>query len=108
VSLIFEADNCMPGGHFAYGYIAIRNNCAGLEISGDSLVCNNSVITYSVPSLDNATYNWSVPPTWTILSSDTGNIIRVKSTNSGGAITVREQIVVLISRIQFRSIPFLS
>ncbi|MEJ0082107.1 MAG: hypothetical protein WDM78_14460 [Puia sp.] len=51
VSLTFEADNCVPGGHFAYGYIAIRNSCAGLIIDGDSLVCNNSVETYSVPTL---------------------------------------------------------
>jgi hypothetical protein len=107
VSLIFEADNCMPGGHFAYGYIAIRNNCAGLEISGDSLVCNNSVITYSVPSLQNGSYNWTVPSNWTILSSDTGNIIQVKSANSGGTIIVNEKnsCADLTDTIQINTLP---
>jgi hypothetical protein len=91
VSLTFEADNCVPGGHFAYGYIAIRNSCAGLMISGDSLVCNNSVETYSVPTLAGATYNWSIPGDWTLLSSDTGNIIQVKATENGGTVTVHEK-----------------
>jgi len=91
VSLTFEADNCVPGGHFAYGYIAIRNSCAGLVISGDSLVCYNSVTTYSVPTLAGATYNWSIPGDWTMLSSDTSNIIQVKSTQNGGSVTVHEK-----------------
>src|SRR5664279_2567138 len=91
VSLTFEADNCVPGGHFAYGYIAIRNNCAGLLISGDSLVCNNTVVTYSVPTLAGATYNWSIPSDWTMLSADTSNIIQVKATENGGSVTVHEK-----------------
>ena len=90
VSLTFEVDNCVPGGHFAYGYIAIRNSCAGLEISGDSLVCNNSVITYSVPTLAGAVYSWNIPASWTVLSGDTSSIIRVRSSGSGGSISVRE------------------
>ena len=91
VSLTFEADNCVPGGHFAYAYVAIRNDCAGLMISGDNLVCNNSIITYSVPSLAGATYNWILPPSWTLLSSDTSNIIQVKSSSLGGKVSVREK-----------------
>jgi hypothetical protein len=91
VSLNFEADNCVPGGHFAYGYIAIRNNCAGLMISGDSLVCNNTAETYSVPTLAGASYDWTIPSDWTLLSSDTSNIIQVKSTSNGGSIMVREK-----------------
>src|SRR5580693_6782822 len=54
VTLTFEADNCVPGGHFAYAYIALRNTCAGLVISGDSVACINSNTTYSVPSLTGA------------------------------------------------------
>jgi PKD-like domain/CHU_C Type IX secretion signal domain len=90
VSLTFEADNCVPGGHFAYGYIAIRNSCAGLEISGDSLVCNNSVITYSVPTLAGAVYSWNIPASWTVLSGDTSSIIRLRSSGTPGTISVRE------------------
>ena len=107
VSLTFEADNCVPGGHFAYGYIAIRNSCAGLEISGDSLVCNNSVETFSVPTLAGATYNWSIPGDWTMLSSDTGNIIQVKATENGGSITVHEKnsCADLLDTIQVKTLP---
>lgn len=91
VSLTLEADNCVPGGHFAYGYIAIRNNCAGLEISGDSLVCNNSNIMYSVPALAGATYNWSIPSDWTLISSDTSSIIQIRTSRNGGKVAVREK-----------------
>ncbi|HEV9035915.1 MAG TPA: hypothetical protein VGQ51_04820, partial [Puia sp.] len=37
ISLTFEADNCVPGGHFAYAYFAVRNECAGLQMIGDTL-----------------------------------------------------------------------
>ena len=90
VTLSFESDNCIPGGHFAYAYIAIRNSCAGLKISGDSLSCNNSLVTFSVPSLGGATYNWEVPKNWTILSGDNSNTIKVRSATSGGSVIVRE------------------
>jgi PKD-like domain/CHU_C Type IX secretion signal domain len=107
VSLTFEADNCVPGGHFAYAYVAIRNDCAGLAISGDSLVCNNTAITYSVPALAGATYNWIIPPAWNLVSSDTSNIIQVKSTNTGGALSVREQnsCANLTDTIQIKTLP---
>jgi PKD-like domain/CHU_C Type IX secretion signal domain len=107
VSLTFEADNCVPGGHFAYGYVAIRDNCAGLMISGDSLVCNNTVTTYSVPSLAGASYNWTIPNTWSILSTDTGNIIRVKTATTGGSVTVREKnsCADLTDTIEIKTLP---
>ncbi len=91
VSLTFEADNCIPGGHFAYGYIAIRNSCAGLMISGDSLVCNNSIVTYSVPSLAGAIYNWIIPNSWSLVTSDTSNIIQIKTSSLPGTVIVREK-----------------
>ncbi len=107
VSLTFEVDNCVPGGHFAYGYIAIRNNCAGLEISGDTLICNNSVTTYSVPALAGATYNWNIPASWTILSGDTSSIIRVRSSANGGLLTIREKnsCADLTDTIQVNTLP---
>jgi hypothetical protein len=91
VSLTFEADNCVPGGHFSYAYLAIRNRCAGLEIIGDSLVCNNSVVTYSVPTLAGASYDWIVPNTWTIISGGKNNIIQLKSSYNGGTLYVHEK-----------------
>ncbi|HTQ66480.1 MAG TPA: gliding motility-associated C-terminal domain-containing protein [Puia sp.] len=92
VTLTFEADNCVPGGHFAYAYIALRNSCAGLIISGDSSVCYNSDLTYSIPSLAGATYEWVVPPSWQILSnSNTTNIIEVVSGTQPGLIIAKEQ-----------------
>jgi PKD-like domain/CHU_C Type IX secretion signal domain len=107
VSLTFEADNCVPGGHFSYGYIAIRNSCAGLMISGDSLICNNSISTYSVPALAGATYSWNVPSSWTILSGDTSSIIQIKSSAIGGNIVVREKnsCADLMDTIQVNTLP---
>lgn len=89
VTLTFEADNCIPGGHFAYAYIALRNTCAGLSISGDSAVCANGSFMYSIPSLAGAAYHWQVPDTWQIIS-DTSNIITVKAGSKGGKIIASE------------------
>jgi hypothetical protein len=107
VSLTFEADNCIPGGHFAYGYIAIRNSCAGLMISGDTLVCNNSFVTYSVPSLAGAIYNWIIPDTWTVVTSDTSNIIQIKTSSLPGSVSVREKnsCADLKDTIQIKTLP---
>ncbi len=91
VTLTFEADNCVPGGHFAYAYVALRNVCAGLAISGDTLACANSNLTYSVPSLAGATYQWYVPAGWTISSGSTSNIITVKVGTQNGSIIATEQ-----------------
>jgi gliding motility-associated-like protein len=77
VSLTFEADNCVPGGHFAYAYFALRDICAGLRISGDALACTNSVVKYSIPSLNNASYDWSAPAGWRIESGGNENAISV-------------------------------
>jgi gliding motility-associated-like protein len=91
VTLTFEADNCVPGGHFAYGYIAIRDRCDGLIISGDSSVCSYSSKIYSVPALANANYQWTVPDSWTINSGSNTNIIDVTVGNKNGSITAKEQ-----------------
>jgi hypothetical protein len=91
VSLTFEADNCVPGGHFAYAYFALRNTCAGLLISGDTLACANSVVKYSVPTLDSATYAWSVPDDWTIYPGSSGNMISVKVGHEIGSVSVQER-----------------
>lgn len=90
VTLTFEADNCAPGAHFAYAYVALRNNCAGLEITGDTLACINGKLTYSIPSLASASYSWTVPPGWTIDSGANTNTIVVTPGNSSGHIIARE------------------
>jgi gliding motility-associated-like protein len=77
VSLTFEADNCVPGGHFAYAYFALRNSCAGLQISGDTIACSHNTGKYYIPSLDGASYRWSAPPGWAIDSGGDGNTVRV-------------------------------
>lgn len=78
VVLTFETDNCVPGGHFAYSYVALRSTCAGLLISGDTVACIGSTLTYSVPALSGASYQWSVPPGWTIVSGRDSNILKVQ------------------------------
>jgi gliding motility-associated-like protein len=91
VSLTFEADNCAPGAHFAYAYVALRNTCAGLEISGNLKACTNSTATYSIPALAGATYSWTVPAGWTINSGSNTNIIHLTPGATGGKITVNEK-----------------
>jgi gliding motility-associated-like protein len=90
VTLTFEADNCNPGAHFAYAYVALRNTCAGLEISGRTTACTNSTLEYSVPALAGATYNWEVPAGWTINSGANSNIINVTAGSNGGKIINRQ------------------
>jgi hypothetical protein len=90
VVLTFETDNCVPGGHFAYSYIALRNTCAGLQINGDSSACINSTLTYSVPGLTGATYLWSVPPDWQIVSGSDSSVVKVKIGTDPGQVIVNE------------------
>jgi len=90
VTLTFETDNCVPGGHFAYSYVALRNTCAGLNISGPLLACSNTDFIYSVPALSGATYNWTVPGDWTINSGSGTNIINVSTGTTGGAVIANE------------------
>jgi gliding motility-associated-like protein len=91
VTLTFEADNCVPGGHFAYAYFALRNSCAGLQMSGDSVLCPNMVGHYAVPSLDSASYNWSVPPGWKIDSGGNTDILTVTAGAARGWVVATEQ-----------------
>jgi gliding motility-associated-like protein len=91
VTLIFETDNCVPGGHFAYSYIALRNTCAGLLISGDTVACIGSTLTYSIPSLGGATYQWGVPGDWSIVGSSDSNIVSVKIGTDPGSVVAQEQ-----------------
>ena len=90
VTLTFEADNCVPGGHFAYAYFALRNSCAGLQMSGDTIACAGSVAKYYIPSLDSASYAWSVPPGWVIYSDSNSNAITAKVGPHPGWIAARE------------------
>lgn len=90
VTLTFEADNCAAGAHFAYAYVALRNTCAGLEISGETAACTNSTVTYSVPALAGATYNWEVPAGWTIVSGANTNIITVTIGSTSGNVISHE------------------
>ncbi len=90
VTLNFEADNCVPGGHFAYAYVALRDVCAGLQISGFSIACVGSTLTYSIPGLTGATYNWKVPPDWTIQSRSDSSVLQVTVGNTGGAVIAEE------------------
>lgn len=90
VTLTFESDNCAPGAHFAYAYVALRNTCAGLEISGPSPACAQTPSTYSVPALAGATYTWNIPAGWHINSGSNTNIISVTPGVTGGTISVNE------------------
>jgi len=90
VTLTFEADNCVPGGHFAYAYVALRNNCAGLSISGPLVACTSTPATYAIPALAGASYQWTVPPGWTITSSADTSIIHVLPGTESGYLIAHE------------------
>jgi gliding motility-associated-like protein len=95
VFLTFEADNCLPGAHFGYAYVALRNTCSGLVISGPAVACENSLLTYSVPALAGATYNWILPAGWSLDSVDFSNaganIVHLNVGSTGGQLIVNEQ-----------------
>ncbi|MBI3883414.1 MAG: hypothetical protein HY305_04150, partial [Sphingobacteriales bacterium] len=91
VTMTFETDNCVPGGHFAYSYIALRNKCGDIIISGDSVVCSNDGnLTYSIPLLTDGQYQWVVPDSWTITSDKNSNIINVTAGDQSGLIQVNQ------------------
>lgn len=90
VTLTFEADNCVPGGHFAYAYVALRNVCDGLMISGPSVACIGSTLTYSIPGLTGASYQWKIPDGWSVVSGADSNILKVKVGATGGKISAQE------------------
>jgi hypothetical protein len=90
VTLTFEADNCVPGGHFAYAYVALRNVCDGLMISGPAVACIGSTLTYSIPGLTGATYQWNIPTGWTVVSGSDSNILKVNVGPLPGKISAQE------------------
>jgi gliding motility-associated-like protein len=89
VVLTFEADNCVPGGHFSYAYVALRNTCDGLIITGPLQACIGKNLTYSVPSLGGGSYSWTIPPSWSVISGSNSNILNVSipTTATGGMVT---------------------
>ncbi|HEY4205875.1 MAG TPA: gliding motility-associated C-terminal domain-containing protein [Puia sp.] len=91
VTLTFEADNCVPGGHFAYAYFALRDICGGLRMSGDTIACSNSVGNYSIPSLNGASYDWDVPDGWVMQSGSSENSITVTIGAQPGWIVAMEK-----------------
>jgi hypothetical protein len=90
VTLTFEADNCEPGGHFAYAYVALRNTCDGLTISGPIEACRNSDLIYSIPALTGASYQWTIPSDWSIVSGADSNILKVHVGLNAGKISAME------------------
>ncbi|HVU59116.1 MAG TPA: hypothetical protein VHD83_28835, partial [Puia sp.] len=90
VTLTFEADNCEPGGHFAYAYVALRSDCDGLQISGPIEACRNSDLVYSIPGLTGASYQWTIPSDWNIVSGADSNILKVHVGFQPGEITAME------------------
>lgn len=88
VTLTFEADNCVPSGHFAYAYVALKNICEGLQIAGPIQACVNGDQTYSIPELTGGTYSWTIPTGWKMVT-DSGNIIIVKPNANPGTITAK-------------------
>lgn len=71
--------------------LAVSTDLAIPVISGDSIVCPNSVLTYSVAPIPNVTsYTWSVPAGVSILSGQGTSSIQVDVGTSEGDITVNQ------------------
>lgn len=88
VTLTFESDNCVPSGHFAYAYVALKNVCQGLEIAGRTKACTNGNLTYEIPELTGASYQWTIPNGWQRVK-DSANFITVIPDANSGTIVVR-------------------
>ena len=88
VTLTFEADNCVPSGHFAYAYVALKDVCQGLEIAGTTKACTNGTLTYQIPELTGASYQWTIPNGWQRVK-DSANSITVIPDSNPGTIVVR-------------------
>ncbi len=88
VTLTFEADNCVPSGHFAYAYVALKNVCQGLQIEGNPLACPYGNATYSIPELNGGSYLWSIPNNWQPTPTPNSNKITVTPDLNGGVIGV--------------------
>jgi gliding motility-associated-like protein len=88
VTLTFEADNCVPKGHFAYAYVALKNICQGLEIAGTTNGCTNGDLTYAIPELTGAIYHWTIPSGWKYVK-DSANTITVTPDANPGTIVAR-------------------
>ena len=85
VTLTFEADNCVPKGHFAYAYVALKSICEGLEIAGTTNACANGNLTYAIPELTGGTYQWAIPSGWKYVK-DSANSITVIPDSTAGTI----------------------
>lgn len=83
VTLTFESDNCVPSGHFAYAYVALKNVCQGLEISGTTKACTNGSLTYTIPELTGATYQWTIPSGWQTVKDSANTITVIPDANAG-------------------------
>ena len=69
-------------------------SCTGVfspsAINGQDTVCQNgAMVTYVASAVNNAnTYSWTFPTGWTIVGSDSGNIVTVMPGTAGGTISV--------------------
>ncbi|MCX6206587.1 MAG: gliding motility-associated C-terminal domain-containing protein [Bacteroidetes bacterium] len=83
VTLTFQSDNCVPSGHFAYAYVALKNVCQGLEIAGTTKACTNGTLTYAIPELTGASYTWTIPNGWQTVKDSANTITVIPDANPG-------------------------
>ncbi len=58
-------------------------------ISGPTFACTGDTTTYIATGCPNASYQWAVPPGWTILSGQGTDTLRVIPDTTDGALTVK-------------------
>jgi len=84
--------NC-DGASIEYSRNAIVRTVVNLgqpaTITGNVSPCEGLILSYFVPSIENATFLWEVPNDWVITSETTGNGITVLVGQQSGEISVR-------------------
>ncbi|HVS97204.1 MAG TPA: gliding motility-associated C-terminal domain-containing protein, partial [Puia sp.] len=58
---------------------------------GDTVACIGSTLIYSVPGLAGASYQWNVPPGWSVVSGSDSSILKVTVGNNAGTVIAHEQ-----------------
>ncbi len=75
--------------YFDIEYVRVYQQLQDISIDGDiSVFPNSNGITYSVPDINGATYNWTIPSGATLVSGQGTSAITLNWANTGGIVSV--------------------
>ena len=81
---------CHDSSESEWGIVEVSRGIGSITSSASSTICGNpQEITFSIPSISGATYQWTKPSGWTWTSSTNTNVVKVLPDGlSGGEISV--------------------